>query len=80
MSWLPLIVFLACALVFAYWLAQGPKLWGPERGLPFCRHPFPDVIQGRRWCCPDCNTVFVRDEQAHRWVPDRLAPRPRGSL
>jgi hypothetical protein len=69
-SYLPLIIFLGCVAMFVYRLADGPQLWGPERGVPFCRHPF-DLAQGRRWCCPLCSTAFVFDERANRWLPER---------
>lgn len=70
-----MLAFVVLLAPSVYVLAGGPKLWGPERGVPFCEHPFelsglPGGKRLSRWRCPKCQTVFLREE--NRWVPERL--------
>lgn len=59
--------------VVLYMLLGGRKLWGPERGVPFCGHPFEQTWsmdpRPEEWDCPKCGTIFaVRDGH---WRPVR---------
>lgn len=76
--WLPYIGVAASAvvlLVALYVLGGGKKLWGPERGIPFCGHPFEQVdsmlLLPDKWTCPRCGTTFERRGEPERWVPRR---------
>jgi hypothetical protein len=72
---------LLAGLVFAWivvmYLMLGlPRLWGPERGVPFCGHPFeltwPHPEWGS-WRCPKCHTLFIKIDE--KWVAERVANR-----
>lgn len=59
-----------------YALIGGTKLWGPERGVPFCGHPFEQTwLMNPKpvvWWCPKCCTPFELhegDDGVRRWVP-----------
>jgi hypothetical protein len=55
------------------WILAGiPKLWGPERGMPWCAHPFEQAHSAQEWwMCPRCGTEFrVVDG---RWQVQRSA-------
>ena len=66
------VITAGCAvfLVTIYVLLGGRKLWGPERGVPFCGHPFERTWNTSltEWTCPKCWTRFT--VQDGRWRPD----------
>lgn len=52
-----------------YMMLGGPKLWGPERGVPFSGHPFERAWitpRSKEWTCPDCHTTYEAADG--RWV------------
>lgn len=74
------VTIVVCGLgliAIIYVMAGGWKLWGPERGVPFCGHPFEQTWRCdpplTEWRCPKCHTEFV--PHGGKWLPRRYVER-----